>query len=133
MTRVGRLFFAAVAAASLWAPAEATELTDDTLSTVKQNVDAGAAVLVDVREKSEWDQGHVKGAVFLPISRLKRGVDAAQLRQILPQDKILYTYCVVGKRALAAGDILEDFGYEVRPLKPGYKELIKAGFEAARD
>jgi hypothetical protein len=40
---------------------------------------------------------------------------------------------VVGKRAVTAGNILEEFKYEVRPIKPGYKELIAAGFKKAED
>lgn len=45
-----------------------------------------------------------------------------------PKDKIIYTHCVVGKRSVAAGNILEKLGYQVRPIKPGYRELIAAGF-----
>jgi hypothetical protein len=37
-----------------------------------------------------------------------------------------------GRRSLEAADILKNFGYDVRPLKPGYRDLIKAGFESDR-
>jgi phage shock protein E len=124
---------AAVALALLPFVADSAELTKDSLKTVLKNVTDEKAVLVDVREKSEWDRGHIEGAVFLPLSALKRGADAKQLAKLLPKDKILYTHCVVGKRAVTAGDILERFKYEVRPLKPGYKELLKAGFKKAED
>ena len=103
------------------------ELTKDSLATVKKNVDQKKAVLVDVREKSEWNKGHVKGAIFLPLSALQE--DAKTLTRRLPKDKIIYTHCVVGKRSVTAGNILEKLGYEVRPIKPGYKELIAAGFQ----
>jgi rhodanese-related sulfurtransferase len=122
------------AAALVLAPllADAAEITKDSLKKVYENVSEEKAVLVDVREKSEWDEGHLEGSIFLPISALKRGVPAERLAKILPQKKILYTFCVVGKRSLAAGRILERYGYEVRPLKPGYKELLKAGFNKAK-
>ena len=107
------------------------EPTKDSLATVKTNVDGEKAVLVDVREKSEWDAGHVQGAIFLPLSQLRNGIDKAQLKKRLPQDKILYTHCVVGKRSLTAADILEELGFEVRSLNPGYQELIGAGFKKA--
>ena len=107
------------------------EITKDSLATVKKNVTEEKAVLVDVREKSEWNKGHIEGSVFLPLSALKKGVKEEQLAKVLPEDRILYTFCVVGKRAVTGGNILEQFGYEVRPLKPGYKELIKAGFKKA--
>jgi len=105
--------------------------TTDSLATVKTNVDEKRAVLVDVREKSEWDAGHVEGAIFLPLSELRNGVDAAQLAKRLPKDKVLYTHCVIGKRSLTAAEILEQHGFECRSLNPGYKELLGAGFKKA--
>ncbi|MEX0936851.1 MAG: rhodanese-like domain-containing protein [Pirellulales bacterium] len=109
----------------------AADITKDSLKTVKKNVDEEKAVLVDVREKSEWDEGHVERSIFVPLSALKKGVKKEQLVKVLPKERILYTFCVVGKRAVTAGNILEDFGYEVRALKPGYKELVRAGFKKA--
>lgn len=109
----------------------ATENTKDSLETVKKYVAEQKAVLVDVREKSEWDDGHIEGSVFLPLSALKKGLTKEELAKALPKDRILYTFCVVGKRAITAQNILEKFEYEARALKPGYKELVKAGFKQA--
>ena len=106
----------------------ASQNTKDSLETVKKNVAEKKAVLVDVREKSEWDEGHIEGSIFLPLSALKKGLTKEQLAKVLPKDRILYTFCMVGKRAITAEDIFEKFGYEGRSLKPGYKELVKAGF-----
>src|SRR6266567_6601368 len=111
--------------------ARSSELTKDSVETVQKNIAAKKAVLVDVREKSEWDEGHVEGAIFLPLSELQANPDPAGLAKRLPKDKIVYTHCVVGKRSVAAANILEKLGYEVRPLKPGYKELTAAGFKKA--
>jgi rhodanese-related sulfurtransferase len=113
--------------------AESAELSKDSLKTVLKNVTEEKAVLVDVREKKEWRAGHVEGAIFLPLSELKKGVNPELLSELLPPDKFLYIHCVVGKRAVTAGNILEEFKYEVRPIKPGYKELIAAGFKKAED
>ena len=124
---------AAVAMALVPFVANAAEISKDSLKAVLKNVTDKKAVLVDVREKSEWDKGHIEGAIFLPLSALKRRADAEILAKLLPKDKILYTHCVVGKRAVTAGNILERLEYEVRPLKPGYKELLKAGFKKAKD
>ena len=49
----------------------------------------------------------------------------------LPPKKIIYTFCVVGMRAKAAAKALETHGYTVRALKPGYDELLAAGFKGA--
>jgi rhodanese-related sulfurtransferase len=107
----------------------ASELTKDSLATVRKNVDDGKAVLVDVREKREWDAGHVEGAILLPLSELQKN---AAIGSKLPKDKIIYTHCVVGKRCVTAGNILEKLGYEVRPIKPGYEELLEAGFPESK-
>ncbi|MEX1232166.1 MAG: rhodanese-like domain-containing protein [Planctomycetaceae bacterium] len=106
----------------------AAEPTNDSLATVKKNVAAKKAVLVDVREKSEWDSGHIAGAVFVPLSELENGTTAAKLAKRLPKKQIIYTHCVAGIRSCTAADVLRKFGYEVRPLKPGYDDLIDAGF-----
>lgn len=110
-------------------PVIGAEHTKDSLQTVKENVTEKKAVLVDVREKAEWDEGHIAGAVLLPLTELRKGIDAKSLEKKLPKDLIIYTHCVIGKRSLTAADILEKHGYEVRPLKAGYKELLGAGFE----
>lgn len=111
------------------ANAVAEEHTKDALATVKENVAAKKAVLVDVRDKQEWDKGHVAGAIFLPLSEFRQRDRTAEMLKDLPKDRILYTHCVVGMRALKAAEILKKHGYEVRALKPGYDELIQAGFE----
>jgi phage shock protein E len=104
----------------------AAEHAKESLTVVKKNLDDEKAILVDVREKEEWDKGHVQGAVMLPLSILNENPQDAAGR--LPKDKIVYTHCMRGVRSLAAANILQKLGYTVRPLKPGYKELIEAGF-----
>ncbi len=99
----------------------------------RKDVEQGKPVLVDVREKSEWERGHIKDCVLLPLSDLRDGISENKLKEKLPEKKILYAYCVVGKRAVTAGGILEKADYEVRPLKPGYKDILKAGFENAKE
>jgi rhodanese-related sulfurtransferase len=104
------------------------------LPTVKQQVERGEATLVDVREPAEWNEGHVTGAISLPtkaIAQAHGANDKARLDELLaglPKDKPLYCHCVKGVRALAVAQILVDHGYEAQALKPGYSELIAAGF-----
>jgi len=110
----------------------AEEHTMNTLATVKENVAAQKAVLVDVRDKQEWNQGRVEGAILLPFSELRLPDRTEEMLKQLPKDRVLYTHCVVGMRSLKAAEILKKRGFEVRALKPGYDELIKAGFEPAK-
>jgi rhodanese-related sulfurtransferase len=77
------------------------------------------------------ERRHVQGAISLPLSSLKKDVDTSALERQVPKEKIIYTHCVMGARALKAAKILEALGYDVRPLKAGYEDLVKAGFEKA--
>jgi rhodanese-related sulfurtransferase len=120
---------AAVATASV---ACAADHTTDTLDAVKQSVADKKAVIVDVREENEWKAGHLKGATLLPLSDLKAGVSAETLKEKLGDAKVLYLHCGSGKRCLTAADLLKKQGYDVRPLKDGYADLVKAGFEKAK-
>jgi peptide-methionine (S)-S-oxide reductase len=105
------------------------EFTKDSLAVVKRNVAENKAVLVDVRSQEEWNKGFVEGSIFLPDTSLTKNVDLNYLAEKLTKDKIIYTFCVVGMRAKWVGKILENHGYTVRVLRPGYDELIKAGFK----
>jgi phage shock protein E len=112
--------------------AEPIEHTQVPLATVKHEVQSKKALLVDVREKREWDKGHIAGAVLLPLSDIQQGIDPDKLARLLPKDKIIYAHCARGGRCLTAADLLKKNGYQIRPLKPGYKDLIEAGFEKAK-
>ena len=106
--------------------------TKDTPEAALKNIKEGKAVLVDVREQKEWDEGHIAGAILMPKSKLDVEKEAAELAKKLDKSKIVYTHCRAGRRALACGEILKKQGFDVRPLKPGYDALLKAGFEKAK-
>lgn len=115
---------------------EPKEHTKDTLETVRENIDQKKAVLIDVRDLVEWNAGHIRGAVLLPWRDLQDKLTEEQVKEKLEKqtkDKILYTHCAVGYRSLRAAKILKKYGYEVRALKPGYEELVKAGFESEKE
>ena len=58
-----------------------------TLEETQSKLEQGQAVLVDVRSKSSYDQGHAAGAISLPEEEV-----AARLVE-LPRDKELILYC----------------------------------------
>ena len=107
----------------------AAEHTKDSLAVVKQKLANKEAVLVDVREQAEWDAGHLDAAILLPLSGLQKGTDSSQK---LMKGKIVYTHCKAGIRSVAAAEILSKQGYDVRPLKAGYQDLLDAGFAPAK-
>jgi phage shock protein E len=124
--------FALMAFAMLPAFAQEKTHTKDSLDTVKENVKAGKAQIVDVREDAEWEAGHVSGAIHLPKSQLEDKAKLADLIKKLDKNKIIYTHCKGGGRALTCGELLKKEGFDVRPLKPGYQQLIEGGFEKAK-
>lgn len=109
----------------------AAEHTKDTPAAVKTAVAAKKAVLVDVREADEWADGHLAAAIALPLSKLKSAT-AADLPKGISKDQPVYLHCASGRRCLKAADKLKELGYDVRPLKDGYEDLLKAGFEKAK-
>jgi rhodanese-related sulfurtransferase len=124
-----RLLLAALVAAA--AGTASAQHTQDSLDAVKAAVAEQKAVLVDVREADEWQKGHVAGARLVPLSSLERGADADQLSRSIPKGTIIYTYCMVGGRSVASARFFRALGYDVRPLKQGYPELVRSGFPSA--
>jgi acetyl esterase/lipase len=106
--------------------------TADPLDEIKKAVADGTAVLIDVRERGEWDGGHLAGATLLPLSRIQDGVPADELAKLLPAGKRVYLHCGRGGRCLTAAELLSAPGRDLRPLKAGYNDLVKAGFEKAK-
>ena len=109
--------------------AEEMKHTTDPIAQVKTDVAAGKAVLVDVREQAEWDNGHLKAAQLVPLSLLSK--DGAVIPASLPKDRPLYLHCRSGGRSLKAAEILKAKGYDARALEAGYGQLVKDGFEKA--
>ena len=115
--------------------AEDSDYTKDSIDQIKSKVQAGKAVLVDVREKAEWDRGHIQKAVFLPLSKLnvweRDGIpeaDKAALQKSLPKGTVIYTHCAAGGRSVPGSDALRKLGYDAQALKEGYSTLVKKGF-----
>jgi sulfur-carrier protein adenylyltransferase/sulfurtransferase len=65
-------------------------------------------VLVDVREKHEWNEGHIPGAIHVP-----RGYLELQIEEAIPdKSKTVVLYCAGGVRSLIAGVTLQQMGYQ---------------------
>jgi len=109
-----------------------TEHTQDSIETIQERLANNEAILLDVREQDEWNLGHLKAAVLAPLSVLEEGAGDEGFDALLgklSKNKIIYCHCVSGGRVMPASRILHQQGYDVRPLKPGYDDLVGAGFE----
>ncbi|MEO8971970.1 MAG: molybdopterin-synthase adenylyltransferase MoeB [Ktedonobacteraceae bacterium] len=88
-----------------WTPAQANDALAQQHEAGSDNQDI---VLVDVREKYEWNEGHIPGAVHVP-----RGFLELQIEEAVPdKSKTVLLYCAGGVRSLMAGKTLQDMGYE---------------------
>lgn len=81
------------------------------------------AVLLDVREQSEWAAGHAPGAVFSPLSGLSLGAALPEAAQGRP----LVVICRSGNRSQRAARLLAGRGAEVVDVKGGMKDWAAAG------
>ena len=82
-------------------------------------------VLVDVREKHEWNEGYIPGAVHVP-----RGYLELQIEEAVPdKSKTVVLYCAGGVRSLIAGSTLQQMGYkDVISMSGGYGQWKGNGF-----
>jgi rhodanese-related sulfurtransferase len=81
------------------------------------------AILLDVREDSEWRNGHAVQAVHLG-----RGVLERDLEKMIPDpDAEIIMYCGGGFRSVLAAYSAQRMGYQnVTSLIAGYKGLVQA-------
>lgn len=114
-----------VLVAAMTVGAEEVTHSTDSIETVKKAVEDGKAVLVDVREKEEWDTAHVKGATFIAGSTVK--ADPKKTAEALPKDKPIYVHCQAGGRALRCAKEWKALGYDVRPITFNVAAFEKAG------
>ncbi len=74
----------------------------------KQMMAAPGAVVVDVREPGEYAEGHVPGAVLLPLGT----IDAEHAAAVIPEkDSMVLVYCRSGVRSKKGAEKLADLGY----------------------
>jgi molybdopterin/thiamine biosynthesis adenylyltransferase/rhodanese-related sulfurtransferase len=87
------------------------------------------AHLVDVRETSEWEEGHIPSAVFIPKSYLEQRIEAAVPDRSAP----VVLYCASGVRSVFAAQTLQQMGYEdVASMTGGFQAWKSEGREWIR-
>jgi hydroxyacylglutathione hydrolase len=88
----------------------------------------GEVMLIDVRQRSEWDQGHIPGAIHFEGGRV------AWEDLPFPHDKPLAIQCSSGNRSMAVSSVLRRRGYQdVIQVEGGIRQWEKNGFETLRE
>jgi rhodanese-related sulfurtransferase len=109
-------------------PALAMAFQEITSAEAKSLLGKGGSVfLLDVRTPEEYRQGHLQGAVLIPISEIEKRVGD------VPPNKKIVVYCAVGSRSRQVAGFLTSKGYrEVYDMKDGIIGWYRNGFPIAR-
>ncbi len=84
------------------------------------------AVILDVREDSEWNEQHIPGAIHIPLGQLSERLP--ELKQY--QDSTVITQCKRGGRSAKAVDVLKLAGFsKVYSMDGGIMAWEKAGLK----
>ena len=102
------------------------KVKETTVAEVRRRLDGGdkSFVLVDVREDSEWNAGHIPGAIHLGKGIIERDIE----QKVPDANKEIVLYCGGGYRSALAAANLEKMGYaNVISMDGGWRGWTEAG------
>jgi len=104
---------------------------ETTVDEVKARLDRGDKfLLIDVREDSEWANGHLPGAVHMSKGVIERDIEARVPDPATP----MVLYCGGGYRSALAADNLQKMGYtNVLSMDGGWRGWRQHGFPVATE
>lgn len=108
-----------------------TRIRETDVHEVKKRLDAGDSfLLLDVREKEEWDNGHLPGA-----AHCSKGVIERDIGKVAPDaDREIVLYCGGGYRSALAADNLQKMGYSnVISMDGGFRDWKESGYTIVND
>ncbi len=102
-----------------------SQIVEVTPHDLQYRLEAGEDVtIVDIRERDEFAQGHLPGAVFIPRGYLELQIEQLQFDRA----KRIVLYCAGGVRSALAARNLKEMGYEsVESLIGGFNAWKNAG------
>jgi rhodanese-related sulfurtransferase len=108
-----------------------TRIRECTVQDVKAKLDRGERFqIVDVREESEWNAGHVPGAIHLGKGVIERDVES----KVPDPEAEVVLYCGGGFRSALAADALQKMGYRnVISMDGGWRGWREAGYPVEQD
>lgn len=91
-----------------------------------KDLDKKKAILLDVRDDVEVENGEIEGSVNIPVNELRERLGE------LDKNKEIWAYCAVGVRGYIASRILSQNGFKVKNLTGGYKSYAQGTFKAEK-
>ncbi|RJQ82430.1 MAG: CoA-disulfide reductase [Desulfobacteraceae bacterium] len=83
-----------------------------------EDLEGSDALILDVRDATEYNRDHVDSAVHMPLDEVR------QRMHELPKDREIWTYCYVGQRSYYASRALSQHGYHVKNISGGFKTFL---------
>lgn len=145
MKRLSFVLILALVASFGWAQVQSTAASDRMAEVIAEasqqgwlqispetaitQIDTIGPVVIDVRTQGEWDdQGHIPGAMLMPVTELHTMLDG------LPgdYDTPIIVYCAKGTRGNYGMMFLKALGYNnVKNLSGGFSAWVEAGLPVA--
>src|SRR5947207_12583934 len=90
---------------------------------------SGDVVIVDVRDKDEWEEEHIPDAIHM-----SRGTIELDIEEKIPDlNQTIITHCGGGGRSALAAESLQKMGYKnVRSMAGGFKAWKAAGLPTTK-
>ena len=90
---------------------------------------SGGGVIIDVREKDEWDEEHIPDAIHMSRGTIELGIE----EKVPDTNTMVICHCGGGGRSALAAESLQRMGYKnVRSMAGGFKAWKGAGFATAK-
>ena len=81
-------------------------------------LNSGEAVIVDVRDRDEWDEGHIPGAMHMSRGTIELDIEG----KVPDPNAMIICHCGGGGRGALATESLQKMGYKnVRNMSGGFK------------
>ena len=103
-----------------------SRIKETTIDEISERLASGEQIhLIDVREESEWEEGHLPGAVHL-----SKGIIERDIEEHFPDFSTeIVLYCGGGYRSALATDNVQKMGYSnVISMDGGYRGWTDAGY-----
>jgi rhodanese-related sulfurtransferase len=89
----------------------------------------GEAVIIDVRDKDEWDEGHIADAMHLSRGTIEFDIE----EKVADPNAVIICHCGGGGRSALAAESLQKMGYKnVRSMAGGLKAWKAAGLPVTK-
>lgn len=87
-------------------------------------LNSSEAIVIDVREKDEWDDGHIPGAMHMSRGTIELDIE----EKVANPNAMIICHCGGGGRSALAAENLQKMGYkDVRSMAGGFKAWKAAG------